>query len=70
VKVSVRKSRGKIRVTVRDDGIGFKPEGVTGDGSGTVRFGLFSVREQMEHLDGHLAIESTPGRGTTATLVV
>ena len=31
-------------------------------------FGLFSIRERLEGLGGHMAITSEVGRGTTATL--
>ncbi|OHB74701.1 MAG: hypothetical protein A2Z25_19035 [Planctomycetes bacterium RBG_16_55_9] len=70
VWVSVHKSQGKIHVTVRDDGVGFKPAEVNRRAAGAVHFGLFSVREQLEHLGGRLVIESEPDRGTTATVIV
>ena len=70
VKVSVRKTPDEIHVTVRDDGVGFNPAEVKGEDSKTVRFGLFSVREQLEYLGGCLIIESKPGRGTVATVII
>ncbi len=70
IKVSVRRSQGQIHVRVEDDGIGFKYTEVSSEVSKTTRFGLFSVREQLEYLGGRLDIESEPGRGTTATVVV
>ncbi|HEY6085209.1 MAG TPA: hypothetical protein VIU63_07415, partial [Nitrospira sp.] len=33
-------------------------------------FGLFSIRERMLSLGGHFELESSPGNGTTATLVM
>jgi len=70
VKVSVRKSQSQIYVRVQDDGVGFKESQADSKVSQTARFGLFSIREQLEYLGGHLEIESGPGRGTKATVVV
>lgn len=70
VKVAVRKSQDEIRVTIQNDGVGFEPAKSKGEAAGAVRFGLFSVREQLEHLGGRLILESKPGRGTVATVVV
>jgi PAS domain S-box-containing protein len=70
VKVFVHKRRGQISVRVQDDGVGFKCAEV---GPGTykaARFGLFSIREQLEYLGGRLEIESEPGKGTTVTVVI
>jgi len=70
IKVSVRKDCGQIYVGVQDDGTGFKESQASSTVSKTTRFGLFSVREQLEYLGGHLEIESEPGQGTTAKVVV
>ncbi|MFC1634050.1 PAS domain S-box protein [Planctomycetota bacterium] len=70
VIVSVREAQGEIHVTVRDDGVGFELARVRGGNSRAVRFGLFSVREQLEHLGGRFIIESKPGRGTVATVII
>lgn len=52
--------RGDIVVgLIEDDGEGFE----LGGSSGGV--GLIGMRERVELLDGHLTVESTPGRGTT-----
>jgi signal transduction histidine kinase len=70
IKVSVHESRGRIYVDVQDDGVGFKESQDGAKASQITRFGLFSIREQLEYLGGHLEIESEPGRGTTAKVVV
>lgn len=51
-------------LTVRDDGVGFDPATIR---AGT---GLRSMRERAEQLGGTLAIESTPGQGTTVRAVI
>ena len=70
IRVSVRESQSQIYVRVQDDGVGFKESQAGSKVSQTARFGLFSIREQLEYLGGHLEIESEPGRGTKATVVV
>jgi len=32
-------------------------------------FGIFSTRERLKRLGGHLEVESQPGKGTTVTIV-
>jgi PAS domain S-box-containing protein len=70
IKVSAQKSQSQICVVIQDDGVGFKYSEVGAEISQTARFGLFSVREQLEYLGGNLEIESEPGQGTTAKVVV
>lgn len=58
-----------VRVTVRDKGTGFDPSAVN------LRhhrdhFGLFSIRERLDHLGGQVDIRSAPGQGTTITMTV
>ncbi|MFB0524021.1 MAG: PAS domain S-box protein [Phycisphaerae bacterium] len=63
VKVSIRRISSQISVSVEDDGVGFD---ATGTSSMTTRrggFGLFSIRERLEELGGHLEIEAEPGHG-------
>jgi len=60
VKVSVSKVDKQICVIIEDDGVGFEPANI---GSNT-GFGIFSIRERLEQLDGYLEIESEPGHGS------
>ena len=70
VKVSVRRTDKQLRVKVADDGKGFDAAAVTAPGSRAAGFGLFNIREHLEHLDGRFMIRSRPGRGAVATLAV
>jgi PAS domain S-box-containing protein len=71
VKVIISASGGTIMVTVEDDGIGFiYPSPKAGQKGGTKSFGLFSIREQLQHAGGQLHVRSIPGQGTTVTLEV
>ncbi len=51
-----------VRVTVEDDGVGFRPEAL--GRSEFPRFGLATMRERAESLGGRLEVSSTPGTGT------
>lgn len=65
--VSISQVGEFLRVTVKDNGAGFHGRvSFREDNSG---FGLFSIRERLKHLGGHLLIESNPARGTRVTMV-
>ena len=50
-------------MSVEDRGAGFDHE------SNTPGFGLFSIRERLNHLGGALQIDSKPGEGTRITVI-
>lgn len=62
-----------LRIEVRDEGAGFDVTaavaGTAASGSSS-KFGLFSIRERMQALGGSFEIESAPGQGVTATLIL
>jgi signal transduction histidine kinase len=61
------------RLTVRDAGRGFDPEGKRDERApreGGMGFGLESMRQRAEALGGSLRVSSAPGRGTTVEAVV
>lgn len=65
INVSLAQTDQEVHLSVEDDGCGFAPlaSGIHAHG-----FGLFSIRERLEHLGGRLAIESAPGGGTKVVL--
>jgi PAS domain S-box-containing protein len=69
VKVSIRKVGSEIHISVEDDGWGFDTKKAAATAVRNGGFGLFSIRERLGQLGGHLEIESEPGCGTKATLV-
>lgn len=62
-----------VRITVHDDGQGFDytaaDAGTVSDGISS-KFGLFSIQERMRALGGSFEIQSAPGKGTSAILVL
>ena len=69
IKVSIQRDGNDIRIEVEDDGVGFDTSGIRFSASKTGGFGLFNMRERLEHLGGHFEVGSQPGDGTQITLV-
>lgn len=59
-----------LEVLVQDGGHGFQPTLESTDYTNPGKFGLFSIRERAEALGGLFSIDSAPGQGTQAKLVV
>jgi signal transduction histidine kinase len=64
--VIIRADLNHLRVTVQDDGIGFKPAEL--GRSEFPRLGLATMRERAEAIGGDLRLESIPGEGTRVTV--
>jgi signal transduction histidine kinase len=69
VKVALRRDGNDIQITVEDDGVGFDAFPIGSHWSEIKGFGLFSIRERLDHVGGQLKIKSEPGHGTRVTLV-
>jgi signal transduction histidine kinase len=67
LEVDLEAVDGRLRLTVRDDGVGFDPQA---SGIRSRRLGLTSMEERAEAIGGTLAIESRLGEGTTVRLEV
>jgi signal transduction histidine kinase len=59
--VTLRGMDGGVLLAVRDDGVGFDPDGARSGSS----LGLASMRERLRIVGGSLDIESVPGHGAT-----
>ncbi|HTZ43049.1 MAG TPA: sensor histidine kinase [Jatrophihabitans sp.] len=64
--VAVTVDGAALRISVRDDGIGFDP-GRPQPGWG---FGLTAMRERVERVGGRITVVSAPGQGTTVAAQV
>ena len=65
-RIVIRAPGDLIRITVQDDGVGFDATGFGETFGSSGGFGLFSIRERLNHLGGSLVIESGSGQGTRA----
>ena len=62
VEVSLTSEGAGTRVVIRDDGVGFDPDGVR---MAPGHLGLVGMRERAELAGGRFAVTSAPGAGTT-----
>lgn len=62
VNITLKSDDGGVRVTVRDDGIGFDPQHLTPTAG---HLGLDSMRDRAQSASGWLTVASEPGTGTT-----
>lgn len=67
VMLTVEPPSNRLRIVVRDAGRGFTPETLEAKPEGE-HFGLFSIQQRMEAMEGRLHVDSAPGAGTTITL--
>jgi PAS domain S-box-containing protein len=64
-RVALTRRGTKVRLEVRDEGRGFDPSAVSGEGSPVERVGLSSMQERIVLLGGELEVRSEPGAGTS-----
>jgi signal transduction histidine kinase len=69
IDVDVASLPDRVRVSIRDDGVGFDPSAPTTHNGGR-HFGLLAMRERAQILHGTLVIRSSPGQGTTVTVEI
>lgn len=60
----------KVKVTVNDNGIGFKLPENLGDLPQMGKLGLTGMQERAQLLGGTLTLKSAPGQGTTVIVEV
>jgi len=70
VEVEVSNSEDKLRIVVKDDGVGFDPAKIGPHAMERGGFGLFNIRERLEYFGGNFEIESRPKSGTCVTMTV
>lgn len=65
VRVALHASNGRIEIRVRDDGVGFDPGRVEGNG-----LGLLGMRERAELLGGTFELSTRAGAGTEVRVAI
>jgi two-component system, NarL family, sensor histidine kinase LiaS len=66
LNLSLTQNQTTCCVELRDNGVGFDKSSVVSGGG----FGLKGMRERIEKVGGHLAIETAPGKGTCISIEV
>ncbi len=69
-RLRLERRSGEVRLEVRDEGRGFDPSAVSGNGGRGEKVGLAGMRERIALLGGELTIASRPGRGTSVVAEV
>jgi PAS domain S-box-containing protein len=64
IVITMSGSKRNLHIIVEDNGIGFQEASADYEG-----FGLFNIRERMNHINGAVEIESISGKGARVTLV-
>ena len=69
VSVCVDRRPDEVQVIIEDDGVGFEPDSGSAPSEARTptepRLGLSGIRERLTLLGGTLALEASPGVGTT-----
>jgi signal transduction histidine kinase len=69
VKMTMTSEHKFIKITVRDNGVGFDPSILNNyEQYEDKGFGLFNIKERINHIGGRFKIESAPGKGTQVCL--
>ena len=66
ITVGLTRTTDEVTLAVSDDGVGFDRSRLTASGG----LGLITMRERAGQLNGRFEFNSTPGRGTTITVVI
>jgi signal transduction histidine kinase len=67
IQVTLEYSRQELRLSVKDDGVGFVPDAVSMAGQ-SGHFGLQGIRMRANKINAALTVSSQPGRGTAITV--
>lgn len=70
VSLEMHYSERLITLTIKDNGSGFRPEGLPKTANRNSHFGLIGMRERVELLEGRIDIQSSPGSGTEITIII
>lgn len=66
IVVHLEYDEGNLSIEIEDNGVGFSP--ILDPDDGRPHFGLKIMRARAARLNGHLEVQSTPGRGTLVKL--
>jgi PAS domain S-box-containing protein len=67
-QINIEFNDKSTRITVKDNGRGFKLSGNVGDLTKQGKLGLAGMQERAQLISGKLSVQSAPGKGTTITV--
>jgi len=70
VDIIINNKNNALSIDVTDNGVGFDTDIISEGHHINDGFGLFDIKEKINHLGGHLTIYSTPGSGTRICLSI
>jgi PAS domain S-box-containing protein len=70
VGVRMHAEDNRVKIIIKDDGIGFDPETAAPENGKDSGYGLFSVEERMSNMGGTFEIISGPDKGCEAVLTI
>ncbi len=70
VAIQLRKLRNRVEMRIRDDGVGFDLQRLLEAGGFGEHFGIKSLMERVELVNGEMAIHTAPGAGTEVLIQV
>lgn len=68
--ISLESTHNEIRLSIKDDGCGFKPAHETGEAISLQHWGLVGIQERCDLIGGNLALKSDPAEGTSIQVIV
>ncbi len=68
INVEIKTRNDTLKITVKDNGIGFESPELASKSQTLGGFGLFNIRERLEQLGGKFVIKSKPAKGTEAVI--
>jgi two-component system sensor histidine kinase UhpB len=68
VSVTIQRCEEIVRITVSDDGVGFRAEELEAPSRSRGGFGLFGIAERLRYIGGNFEFQSQPGCGSSFTL--
>ncbi|QIA09341.1 PAS domain S-box protein [Draconibacterium halophilum] len=70
LKIKIDVTDNLLQIDVADDGVGFNVNALPKAKIGKGGFGLFTIRERVQNLDGNISIYSEKGKGTQVEIFV
>ena len=68
--ITIKMSNNNLNITIEDDGVGFDRALITNYKKKDAGFGIFSMQERIQYINGNVYIESKQTKGTKIEIIV